>query len=432
MKRIPNHRFINWAGNQNSQFRELIYPETGTGLADSIRNAGKVRILGSGHSWSGLCTGSEVLLSLDQMQQQPELDSRNELLTVSGGMKLKDISRWLDERGYALPNLGSIDAQSIAGAIATATHGSGLKFGILADMVQEFEFVKADGSIQTINREHQSELFNLTVVNLALLGVMSRLTIKVVPAFRLREESRVCSWAEAFERMDEWLTTTDHLKLWWFPHTDKLVVYRYFRTSDPVNDSRLRQWFMDEFLSVGVFRSLAAAGNLRPAWRPAINHLLASSIRPLNRTEKSHKVFRVPEPPKHRETEWAFPLSSAAALLHDYRNTINRFEHKLNFIQEIRFSRGDPYALSPCHGRDSIWLGLYQMDHRGWPGILHEFESLAKDYGGRPHWGKEFDVDSAYLKPLYPQWENFMSLRKEWDTENKFTNHWLEQKMRID
>ena len=253
----------------------------------------------------------------------------------------------------------------------------------------------------------------------------------MVPAFRLREESRVYGRQEVFDRLDEWLASTDHLKLWWFPHTDKLVVYRYFRTSDPVNDSRIRQWFMDEFLSVGVFRTLAAVGNLRPAFRPAINRLLASSITPLNRTEKSYKVFRVPEPPKHRETEWAFPLESAKSLLHDYFNLVGQSPVKLNFIQEIRFSREDQYALSPCHGRNSIWLGLYQMDDRGWPWVLQEFESMAKAYEGRPHWGKEFNVDTEYLKPLYPQWENFMNLRKEWDPENKFVNPWTKQKFRI-
>lgn len=204
------------------------------------------------------------------------------------------------------------------------------------------------------------------------------------------------------------------------------MVYRYTRTQDKVNDSRLRQWLMDEFLSVNVYRLLLAIGSINRNWRKAVNGLLVRKlISPLNRIEKAHKVFNVAAPPPHREAEWGFDIAIAKDLLREYKAIINASAHRINFLQEIRFTKGDSCAMSPCYGRDTMWLGAYNADNFGWNELLADFETLAKKYNGRPHWGKEFNIDKTYLKKQYPKFDSFNALRRQLDPGDKFVNDYV-------
>lgn len=271
-------------------------------------------------------------------------------------------------------------------------------------------------------------MFNLCLVNHGCMGVISEITLNVVPAFNLHDYTVAVNYNEAIERLDEYITNTDHFKMWWFPHTDKMVMYRYTRTKDNTNDTRLRQWFMDEFISVAGYRLLLWVGNMYRPLRKGINKLLVQNFsKSLDRIAKSFEVFIVPEPPLHREVEWAFDVKYAKELLRDYRQLIESSGHLINFIQEIRFTKADEYALSGCYGRDTIWLGAYNADNRGWGELMNDFETLAKKYNGRPHWGKEFTVDTTYLQSVYPQWQAFDSLRRQLDPQGKFENAFIKQ-----
>ena len=273
------------------------------------------------------------------------------------------------------------------------------------------------GTNSLLQRERDKPLFNLALVNLGCLGVISEITLNVVPAFRLHDKTYVANFDDVINRLDELVAGTDHFKLWWFPHIDEVVVYQYTRTQEPPNDSRLRQWLMDEVLSVIFYRLFLKIGTINRNWRKNINGVLVRNfIGPLDRIEKSYKVFNVPEPPIHREAEWAFDISKARDILREYKQMINGSKHRINFLQEIRFSKGDDYALSAAYGRDTIWLGVYNADNFGWEDLLDDFEILAKKYGGRPHWGKEFrSVDRDFFRSVYPQYNAFIALKKEMD-----------------
>ena len=160
--------------------------------------------------------------------------------------------------------------------------------------------------------------------------------------------------------------------------------------------------------------------------RPILNKYLTWEYRgPLNRTNKSYKVFKVPRPPKHRETEWAFDVKDAKALLVQYQNEFSKPKYSFNFIQEIRFTKGDDFWLSPCYKRDSIWIGMYNINVKKYDSDLVDFEFFAKANNGRPHWGKEFNVDRNYLEKGYPKYQAFIDLRKKMDPKSKFSNPFL-------
>lgn len=418
-----DYRFRNWAGNQQCAPAHFYQPETEAELIEVIQTHSRVRMVGTGHSWSALCHTDEALVNLDKYNRILSLDRDHMLLTVQAGIKLWQLNDYLDTQSLALINLGSIAQQSIAGAISTATHGSGIQYRVLASQVQRFTLIQADGTPLTLDRDADKETFDLAIISLGALGVVSEITIHICDAFRLHDRTYSMDFDEVLDKLDDLVSTTDHFKMWWFPHVKDIVLYKYQRTTAPANDSRLRQWLMDEVLSVQVYRFLVWIGNFFPSLRPFFNKILVLSFRsPLDRIEKSYRVFNVADPPIHREAEWAFDLRDAREVLRAYRQMIDESDHRINFIQEIRFVKGDDYALSPCYRRDSIWIGCYLIGDRGWDALLHDFEKLAVKYNGRPHWGKEYHIDRDYLYAQYPQLPAFCALRDRLDPQRKLSN----------
>ncbi|MBP8192246.1 MAG: FAD-binding protein, partial [Chitinophagales bacterium] len=163
MKQQQNYVFKNWAKNVQSQVANYFQPETEEEIISVVKNHQKIRMVGTGHSWSGICATNEALLNLDYYNKITHIDKERKLVTVQAGIKLWQLNILLDKEGLALLNLGSIDQQSIAGAISTGTHGSGIQFQILGSQMREFSLIKADGSKLIINKEKDTDLFNASV-----------------------------------------------------------------------------------------------------------------------------------------------------------------------------------------------------------------------------------------------------------------------------
>lgn len=421
MKITTGHTSFNWA--KNIAFRSAAYaqPETEAELIELVMKYQKIRVVGTGHSWSALCCSEELLINLDRMDKILSMDRTAKTVSVQAGIKLKNLNRLLDREGLALVNLGSISEQSLAGAITTGTHGSGIKFQCLASQVLAFGLITANGEKRICKKG--DDLFDAALISLGCLGIITEMTLQVTDAFNLQEITYTRKFSEVIEHIDDYIDTNDHFKLWWLPCSEDVVVFTYRRTQAARNDSRLRQFFNDYVLSVAGFRLLVRVGNLVNRWRNPINRYLTRQMKgPLDRIEKSYLVFNVPEPPKHRETEWAFDRKNAQLLLTAYRDLFLSNTFTFNFIQEIRFTRGDDFWLSECYGRDTIWIGAYNHLDKQWDGILDGFERFAKVHQGRPHWGKEFCVRQEYLAAQYPKYESFKAIRREMDPGAKFSN----------
>lgn len=413
----------NWAGNIRFSPNKIVQPTSTQDVVDLVKTGRKIRCIGTGHSWSELAPTDDILMATDGLNKILSIDRDKKQATIQSGAKLEHLNVQLWNEGYAFSNLGSIARQSLAGAISTATHGSGINFQILGSMVESFKLVKADGEVLKIDRKENSELFHLSLISLGSLGIITEMTINIVPKFQLHECSGIMDFEEVCDNILDWIKQEDHIKMWWFPHTEKMMVYRYNRTQEPVKDTWFRQKFMDEWISVYFYRFGLWWGNRKPARRMYINrNVLVRFLADVNRTERSYKVFNVPEPPIHRETEWAFDVSLTPTLLREYKQMVEEKGHLINFIQEIRFVKGDDFALSPCYGRDSVYVGAYNADNRGWDTLLSDFEEMAIKHSGRPHWGKEFNVKADYLKSVYPKWGDFRKLRNELDPNSQFSN----------
>jgi FAD/FMN-containing dehydrogenase len=418
----------NWAGNIRFTPNEIARPTSTEEVVELVKTGRKIRCIGTGHSWSELALTDDILMATDGLNKILSIDKVKNQATIQAGAKLEDLNIALWNKGYAYSNLGSIARQSLAGAVSTATHGTGLNFQVLGSMVESFKLVKADGEILELDKTKDSEVFKTSLVSLGSLGIITEMTINIVPKFQLHERSGLMDFEEVCDNILDWLKKENHIKMWWFAHTDKMMVYRYNKTYEPVNDTWFRQKFMDEWVSVYFYRLMLWWSNRKPIRRKWMNQQIVNGFLPdVNRTERSYKVYNVPEPPIHRETEWAFDINLTPTLLREYKQMVEEKGHLINFIQEIRFVKGDDFALSPCHGRDSVYVGAYNADNQGWNELLADFEEMAIKHNGRPHWGKEFNIGAEYLNPAYPKWDEFAKLRNELDPDGRFMNPMMKE-----
>ena len=421
---INNFLFKNWSGTIQQKVPNFFKPSTKEEILEIIHKYDNIRFVGTGHSWSPLFETKEAMISFDNFNKIISIDKEKLEVVVQPGIKLWHLNNLLDREGLALQNLGSIDEQSIAGAILTGTHGSGIQFQCLASQVMSISLI--DGMGNEINLDRNDDSFYGALVSLGSLGVVIALKLKVCKKYQLNEITYIEDFDKILPKIDNYITENDHFKMWWLPPSKKWVIFTYKRTDKPINDSKWRIFFHEKVKSDWGYAIILFIGNLFKKLRPILNKYLTWEYRgPLNRTNKSYKVFKVPRPPKHRETEWAFDVKDAKALLVQYQNEFSKPKYSFNFIQEIRFTKGDDFWLSPCYKRDSIWIGMYNINVKKYDSDLVDFEIFAKANDGRPHWGKEFNVDRNYLEKGYLNYQAFIDLRKKMDPKSKFSNPFL-------
>jgi L-gulono-1,4-lactone dehydrogenase len=423
---LKNYTFTNWGRNISVEIPHYYQPVSESEICDVVKKHRKIRLVGAGHSWSELCVSEEALINLDKYNQVLYINKDKQIVRIQAGIRLYQLNNELDKADMAIINLGSYDQQSVAGALSTCTHGTGIEYQILASQVESYSLIKADGTVEEITKTHP--LFYAAVTGMGTLGIISEITLKVTPAFNIEDETIAVPFEEAVSNLKAWLKEYDHFKMWWIPHTGKMIVFKHHRTSQPEKYSRLGNWLKLIFLAEYMYRILLFIGHLWHQLRPLYNKLMINSYsRAFRRIQKSHEVFLVPEPPIHRETEWAFDIDKAEDLLREYHELIENSGHKINFIQEIRFTKGDNFMLSPCYRQDSVWIGAYLIGNKGWDALFADFEKFARKHDGRPHWGKEFTPDKSYLQSHYPLYPDFSTLRKQLDPHGKFENELIEK-----
>jgi FAD-linked oxidoreductase len=421
----------NWLGNIPFQHKHFVRPENEEQLAELVSKANrqgeKIRVVGAGHSWSPACASKDYLVNLDKLSGIRSLDPTQVTATVGAGSRLKDLNHAFWEKGYAFKNLGSIAEQSIAGAISTGTHGSGIKFGALSAGVVGLKLLDGQGNIHSLSKENNPDTFGAFPVSLGTLGILTEVQLEVCPTYYLQEVRKPMDFDEALEALPELIQSCDHFKMWWFPYNKKIQTYSIHRSFEkPTVKKAFNLLREDSAFAQGVFAKLLQLGNYRPLV-PAINRFI-TAIQFKNETNvgRNFDVFNMVMPPKHHESEYAIPVEHTVEALKALRDLIHLKKHPVNFITELRFVKGDDHWLSPAYGRDVCFLGGYMAGENGWSDFLKDYENLLLPYSGRPHWGKEFTLGLQKFPLSYPRWEEFKVLRKQFDPNDVFSNDWTD------
>ena len=223
----------NWSGSVQAKPSRSASPRTEEELATIVRGAAKVRVVGAGHSFMPLCATTGVLLSLAELDSPIEIAADGASAWVPAGWSLKRLTAALWERGYSLPNQGDINPQSLAGATATGTHGTGVELGSLSTFARAFRLMLADGSVVECSNEHRPELFEAQRLSLGLLGIATRIRVNIMPAYHLEERIERVPLAAAIEQFESVARTHRHAEFFVFPYADEVIM----KTLHPVAEA---------------------------------------------------------------------------------------------------------------------------------------------------------------------------------------------------
>ena len=423
-------RWSNWAGNQQTGTVLLSKPQTESELQQVVQSAQasgrRVKAVGSGHSFTAIAVSEEVLVDLSDYDEIVAIDKINQTVTVQSGIQLSKLNQALYENSLAMQNLGDIAYQTIAGAISTSTHGTGAKFTGIANQVVALRIVLADSSIVECSANVNAQLFSCARVGLGALGLISTVTLKVVPAFNLAVIEEPMRVDDVLQYLDQHIDSNDHFEFFWVPHTGWALTKRNNRNSLPVEPmSKMSHWYSKTLMENYAFGAVCMLGKARPSLIPKLAKALPSSGRN-EYSDASHKVFASKRIIKFYEMEYAIPREACAEALNRVRRMVTDSGFFLNFPVEVRFTAPDEIPLSTASNRESAYIAVHIYKGMNYVPYFTEVESIMNSYQGRPHWGKLHFQSAATLASRYPQWDVFQAVRNQVDPQRMFSNQYLE------
>ncbi|GAA3510712.1 D-arabinono-1,4-lactone oxidase [Dietzia aurantiaca] len=417
-------------------------PTTVAEVTDAVISAAelgtRVKCVGAGHSFTPAAATDGVLISLDDLTGIESIvptrgaDGRvnGADVTVWAGTRLHRLGPLLWDLGLAQPNLGDFAEQSLAGAVSTGTHGTGCRAPGLPATVVGIQLVAADGTVIACSRDSHPDVFAAARLGIGALGIITKMTIRCVPAFALHADERPWTLSAVLQDMEGFARSADHAEFYWFPHTDAINVKRNTRLpgdADLKPVSRLQSAISDEFLSNEGFEAVCRAATRRPSITPRLNRFTARALSARTYTDRSYRVFASPRRVRFREMEYAVPIAAAGAVLGDIRDMIDRSGVLTPFPMEVRFAAADDVWLSTAHGREVCYIAVHQyhrMDHTELFRLAEEI-FLAAD--GRPHWGKMHTRTADDLSSMVEHFDDFVEVRDRLDPDRVFGNTYTER-----
>ena len=423
-------RWSNWAGNQQTGSVLVSKPQTESELQQVVQNAQtsgrRVKAVGSGHSFTAIAVAEEVLVDLSKYDEILAIDQINQTVTVQSGIQLSKLNQALYENSLAMQNLGDIAYQTIAGAISTSTHGTGAKFTGIANQVVALRVVLADSSIVECSANVNAELFSCARVGLGAIGLISTVTLKVVPAFNLAVIEEPMRLDEVLQNLDLHVDSNDHFEFFWVPHTGWALTKRNNRNNLPIEPmSKMSHWYSKTLMENYAFGAVCMLGKAQPSLIPKLAKALPSSGRN-EYSDASHKVFASKRIIKFYEMEYAIPREACAEALNRVRRMVTDSGFFLNFPVEVRFTAPDEIPLSTASNRESAYIAVHIYKGMNYVPYFKEVELIMNSYQGRPHWGKLHFQNAQTLAPRYAQWDVFQGVRNLVDPNRVFANRYTE------
>lgn len=427
-------RWTTWSGDESCVPAVRASPASTREVAEAIMRAGEaghtVRVAGAGHSFTPAVLTDGALMSLERTDRVLDVDRATGRVRVQAGATLSTLSATLWDHGLALANLGDIDVQTIAGATATGTHGTGARLRNLSSALHAVQLVAGDGSVHELTAEDEDggAAWRAARVSIGALGVVTEVTLQTVPAFVLKGSDRVEAREQVLDELDARAAAHDHFELFAFPYSGKVIT----RTNDRVDEapkprSRAEAYVRDELLTNQGLEVLCRIGRARPSLIPRLNRVAtALGSAPVN-VDRSYRIFATPRSVRFNEMEYALPRKRGAAAVRAVLDLVEQRRLPISFPLEVRTVAADDALLSPAGGRDTTYVAAHVYTGMEWQPFLREVEAIMRSFDGRPHWGKRHFRTAADLRPAYPGWDAFAAVRDRLDPERRFANAYVTQ-----
>lgn len=426
--------WTNWAGTASADPRHVHTPrgteEIAAAIAEAAAGGRRVRARGSGHSFTPIAVTDSDAIDLGGWTGISSVDADGRSVTVRSGTTLKRLNAELDGLGLAMTNLGDIDAQTVAGAISTGTHGTGARFGGLSTQIARLELVLADGAVVTCSADERPELFHAARVGLGALGVITQVTLRCEPSFVVAAQERPEPLEQVLDGFDTSAAENDHFEFYWFPYGKNALVKRNNRL--PVGAAgkplgRARRFFDYEIMENVAFGTLCRAGRAFPRLVRPLGRFASAALSTREYSDTSHRVFVTHRGVRFVESEFAIPRDSLRHVLAELRALVPKLADPVAFPVEVRVAAADDIWLSTSQGRDSAYVAIHQFTGMPYREYFAGFASIVAEVAGRPHWGKMHDLDAVALAKLYPHFEDFRRVRRAVDPGGVFTNPYLDR-----
>lgn len=441
-----NFGWTNWAGNHSCLAENYFEPETEAQIIEVVHFAGKrqkkIRVVGSGHSFSPIAISNEILVSLKKYRKL--ISVGKDAVSCQGGMYLHELYSVLKENKLSLPNFGVINKQTVAGALATGTHGSGLKHRSLSATIENLRIITASGDVLEINRgtavrigDRELNLWDAASISLGMLGIVTAITFRCEPLFYLKSEESVVEFDEFVACMDDYARRYEYFKAWWFPHTDKVYLFKAERIGEEVykqksklerfsDEQKIRDFEMDA-LTAPLFKK----SNNDPSLIPGINkHCLDYFFTPRTRIGDGFEILVHEETVPMVVSEYGLPVlgDSHKKALQEFRDRLEHSGQKVHFPVDIRYTGAESSWLSPSYNQDTFYIGMCVREYRekGVHPSMQLFFEVMKKYDACPNWGKLSDLSKAAVEKKYPRMNDFRELRKRVDPKGIFQNEFVE------
>ncbi len=430
----------NWTGDQQCRPAAIERPgsidEIAAALERAAAEGGRIRVTGAGHSFGDLVLTDGRLLSMERMNRVLDVDRASGLVRVQAGITIHALNAALAAHGLALENLGDIDAQSIAGAISTATHGTGARLRNISSQLAALTLVLADGSTLECSAERDPDTFRAARVALGALGVIAEVTLRCVPEFRLDGLDRPAPLQETLARFEEHSLANDHFEFYVFPHADVALTRTNNRTDAPARPrGRVAAYANDVLLTNHAFEAFCRLGRRLPAQIPRINRLVTRLAGATHRIERSDRIFVSPRLVRFTEMEYALPRAHTAEAVRRVlamvaersRDGGHRRGFAVPFPIEVRTVAADDALLSTAADRDSGYVAVHMYRGMAWEPYFRAVAAIMDELDGRPHWGKRHFHTAATLRARYPEWDRFQAVRARLDPDGRFANAYVER-----
>lgn len=399
----------NWSHSVKAAPQNILVPSSENKLIEAVkkgnRNRSMIRAAGSGHSFVPLCATDGLIISLDNLQGVVEIDSTKHEATVWAGSKIYQLGEPLLAAGFAMENMGDIDRQSIAGAIGTGTHGTGKGIGSISTQVVGLRLITAEGEILQLPAEKDKSLFKAAQVSFGALGIVSQVTLRLLPAYRLHERTWIEPFESCFEQLSEHIDATRHFEFFWSPAEDRCAC----KSLQPTKATHLEVQPNDQQVSGRLSRYVQE-----------------------ERIDYSHRIFPSERNILFNELEFAVPAGNGPECLLAIRQLMQQKHPEVMWPIEYRTLAADDIWLSPAYHRDTVTISIHQAADLPHQDFFADAEEIFREFDGRPHWGKMHSYTAEDLRQLYPMWNQFQQVRQKIDPTGRFLNPYLQKLFGVD
>jgi xylitol oxidase len=414
---MKKENLLNWAGNIRYSTDHIFYPKTVSELQTIVITCGKLTALGSTHSFNRIADNGENLVSMKRLNRLLEIDTSANTATIEGGARYGDIVEALHEAGYALPNLASLPHITVAGACATATHGSGIENGNLSTAVSALEFVNAAGDLVCLSREKDGEDFYGAVVGLGALGVVTKITLDLVPAFEITQsvylDMPMLVLKDHFEDIQAKGYSVSLFADW----QDELINQVWVKSAGRELQTAAADFYGATLATSDVHPVVGQSSeNVTPQqgipgpWYARLPHF---------------KMGFKPSAGKELQTEYFVPVEHAYEAMMAIAELREHLAPHI-LVSEVRTVKADQLWMSPCYKRSCVAFHFTWKQHvEAVMALLPLIEQQLEPFQAIPHWAKLFTMDPAVLQSRYERLNDFRRLVKQHDPTGKFQNDFL-------